>query len=151
METLIEALTKIAPEFSWQNISTGGGCTAIRGQHSESIREIMVTDGDANRPGKFTDEAIAIYWEDHKYNQYWASKSWTEPKPFFELLSELKTDVQNWSEETTPREALINRLSEWADDIENEETGRLGLYTRTKFADDLRTAVALIITHTGEK
>ena len=147
---LVSALENILPHYGWEDISTGGGCTAIFGLHPKTHRAIMITDGQANSPESFTEDAIAIYWENENMEEGWKAKPWTEPQPFFKLLSELSTDVQTWNEERTPTEELIDRLSEWADDIENEETGRLGIYTRKKFADDLRTAISLINTHTKE-
>lgn len=147
---LIGALEDILPRFEWEDIPTGGGCTAILGRDNQSTKRIMITDGDANSPESFAEDAIAIYWENSNLDKGWASKPWTEPQRFFKLLDELCTDVQTWDNERTPTEALIDRLSEWADDIEKEEMGKLGIYMRQNFADDLRTAISLINTHTKE-
>jgi hypothetical protein len=145
---LVASLAEIIPAFTWEDISTGGGCTAIWGEHPTNGRVIMITNGDANSPESFNAEAIAIYYEDHADNEHWNAKPWTNPSPFFKLLSEIETDVQNWYEDRTPREALINRLSEWADEFESTAITYLSGESRKKFADDLRTAVYLINTHT---
>lgn len=149
---LVSALDEILPRFGWADISTGGGCSAIWGLHPKTLRAIMITDGQANSPESFAEDAIAIYWEDESMEDGWKEKPWTEPQPFFQLLSELFADVQKWNEERTPTEALLDRLSEWADDFEK------GIYYHSHedhlkthpLAEDIRTAVSLINTHTKE-
>jgi hypothetical protein len=147
-DSMLHALSIKVPEFVWERISTGGGCTAIWGSDTKGRdRAIMITDGDASEPAGFASPACAIYYEDHERNEMRASKEYTMIGHFWELLDWLVVDVQTWNEEKTPTDRLIDRLTLWAHNIENNAITELAVYTRTNFADDLRTAIHLINTH----
>jgi hypothetical protein len=143
---LVKALKEIAPAIYWEDISTGGGCTCIWGHFkNKKARVIMITDGDAHSPENFAEESVAIYWENHEMNEHW-SKAWTEPKPFFELLTELKNDLYEWENEETELEKLMYRLGELATELEMDDIV-LHPPAREQLIDDLKTAVELLNTH----
>ena len=144
---LIKALEEITPVITWEDISTGGGCTCIFGQFkNQKHRVIMITDGDAHSPESFTEEACAIYWENHEMNEHWNAKAWTEPKPFYELLIELRNDLNEWQNEETELDKMTYRLTEFAEDLERNQL-HLSVYAKVQLIEDLRNAVQLLKTH----
>ena len=147
-DSMLHALSIKVPEFTWERINTGGGCTAIWGSDTKGRdRAIMITDGDASEPAGFASPACAIYYEDHERNEMRASKEYTMIGHFWELLDWLVVDVQTWNEEKTPTDRLIDRLTLWAERFETNTLPELTIYFRTELADDLHTAIHLINTH----
>ena len=103
---MLNALEQIAPTYKWEHINTGGNCTAIYGELKNATktntRTILITDGQAEAPQHFGEDATAIYYENEEQVEYRANKEWTDIQPFFALLNELAEDIQQWDNEPTP-------------------------------------------------
>lgn len=148
-DTILEALTQIAPTYKWEEISTGGGCTAIWGENPTNKKVVMITDLGAQSPESFIDDAMAIYYTDNSREEGWKTKPWTDEKPFFELIGELANDLNEWENEETEIEKLNYRLGEFAEELEANQW-RLSEFSKLQLIDDLRTAVQLLTTHATE-
>ena len=147
---MLNALEQIAPTYKWEHIGTGGGCTAIYGELKNApkpyTRTILITDGHAEAPQNFGEDATAIYYECEEQVEYRFGKAWTDVQPFFNLLTELAEDIQQWDNEPTPLDKLINNLTEWAEEIGKNKLALMP-YVQQAFAEDLRTAIELLETH----
>lgn len=142
---MLHALSIKVPAFTWERISTGGGCTAICGSElTGRKRTILITDGDASEPAGFTSPACAIYYEDHNKCEERNSKPFTMIGHFWELLDWLVVDVAEWDNEKSPTQLLVDRLATVANDLK-----KYGIFHQ--FINDLNEAIYLINTHAGEQ